>query len=81
MEIENKIRSFIDENLTVFEDDVAFSDQDNIFQLGYVNSLFAMKLLNFIESEYNIKIENLHMNIESFSSVGNITSLIKKYKS
>ena len=75
-----KIRSFIQANLLVFEDEDEFSDSDNIFQLGYVNSLFAMKLLNYIEHEFGIMVDNEDMDIKNFSSVNNIVQLIESKK-
>ena len=78
MDLLEKIREFIMSNIVVFEDEAEFSDSDNIFQLGLVNSLFAMKLLNFVESEFDIKIENEEMDIGNFSSVTNIARLIER---
>lgn len=77
MNIAGKIREFIEENLVVWEDDISFSDTDNIFQLGFVNSLFAMKLLNFVEGEFDIKIENNEIELVNFSSVANMERLVK----
>jgi acyl carrier protein len=79
MGTETKIREFITQNLMVFEKDVTFTDQDNIFEMGFVNSLFAMKLLNYLESEFKVEIEEYDMDIQNFSSVVNITALIDKY--
>ncbi|NOQ25394.1 MAG: acyl carrier protein [Bacteroidales bacterium] len=79
MGTETKIREFITQNLMVFEKDVTFTDQDNIFEMGFVNSLFAMKLLNYLESEFKVEIEEHDMDIQNFSSVVNITALIDKY--
>jgi methoxymalonate biosynthesis acyl carrier protein len=78
MESHVKIRSFIQANLLVFEDEVSFVDSDNIFQMGYVNSLFAMKLLNYVESEFSIKVDNDEMDIRNFSSVDSIVALISR---
>jgi acyl carrier protein len=77
MELKEKIRNFINENLIVFEEEAEFTDSDNIFELGFVNSLFAMKLLTFVEKEFNIKVENDEMEIRNFSSVDNISKLIQ----
>lgn len=77
MNIAGKIREFIQENLVVWDDDISFSDTDNIFQLGFVNSLFAMKLLNFVEGEFDIKIENNEIELVNFSSVANMEKLVK----
>jgi methoxymalonate biosynthesis acyl carrier protein len=78
MNLNEKIRSFILENLMVFDEEDEFSDSDNIFQLGYVNSLFAIKLLNYVEKEFNIVIENEEMDISNFSSVSAIVQLVEK---
>jgi methoxymalonate biosynthesis acyl carrier protein len=78
MELNEKIRKFIEANLVVFEDEAEFTDKDNIFELGYVNSLFAMKLLNYVESEFKIEVDNDDMDISNFSSVENIIKLISK---
>lgn len=78
MEIKTKIRNFIKANLIIFDDDVEFTDSDNIFEMGFVNSLFAMKLLNYIETEFKVSIDNSEMEISNFSSVNNIEKLIEK---
>lgn len=78
MEIKDKIKNFIDANLIVFDEETDFSDNDNIFELGFVNSLFAMKLLSYLESEFNILIENEDMDINNFNSVSNIMKFMSK---
>ncbi|MBL6449326.1 acyl carrier protein [Fulvivirga sp. 29W222] len=78
MNQKEQVRQFIESNLIVFEDEADLKDDDNIFQLGYVNSLFAMKLLNYIESEFNVKIETDEMDIKNFSSVNNIIALLDR---
>lgn len=80
MNTTEKIKHFILSNLMVYEDDFELSDSDNIFQLGYVNSLFAMKLLNYVENEFGITVENEEMDIRNFSSVNNIARLIASKK-
>jgi methoxymalonate biosynthesis acyl carrier protein len=77
MNTREKIRGFIESNLIVFEDNVEFSDSDNIFELGFVNSLFAMKLLNYVENEFNIVVESDEIDISNFNSVNNIMGLLK----
>jgi methoxymalonate biosynthesis acyl carrier protein len=78
METNVKIREFIESNLVVFNEEAKFTDSDNIFEMGFVNSLFAMKLLTYIEKEFNISVENDEMEIANFSSVNNIVGLISK---
>jgi acyl carrier protein len=77
MELVEKIRSFIESHLTVFDEDVNFSNDDNIFELGFVDSLFAMQLVGFVEEEFKIKVTDQDLDIFNFSSVNRIVSFIK----
>jgi methoxymalonate biosynthesis acyl carrier protein len=77
MTVKGKIRSFIGANLLVSGEEEEFSDMDNLFQLGYVNSLFAIRLLNFVENEFGITVDNEEMDIKNFSSVNNIVRLVE----
>ena len=78
MKLNEKIRAFIEGNLVIFEDEVQFSDEDNIFELGFVNSLFAMSLLNYVEKEFELVVDMTDLNIENFKSINNIIALIKR---
>lgn len=77
MEKKEKIRKFIEANLMDFVSTVEFSDSDNIFELGLVNSLFAMKLINYVKEEFNIKLESDDLEITNFNSVNNVLEFIK----
>ncbi|NIO80989.1 MAG: acyl carrier protein [Candidatus Aminicenantes bacterium] len=77
MELKEKIRKFIEDNLVVFEDEADFSDSDNIFEMGFVNSLFAMKLVSYIEQEFSIEVDNEDLEISNFSSVERIVGYIE----
>ena len=80
MDLKEKIRKFIESNLVVFEDEAEFSDSDNIFEMGFVNSLFAMKLVNHIEQEFGIEVDNDDLEISNFSSVDRIVQYIESKK-
>lgn len=73
-----KVRKFIESKLIVFDDDVVFDDDDNIFTMGFVNSLFAMQLLEYIESEFELSVGQEHLDVKNFSSVNNIVALVEK---
>lgn len=74
--IKEKIRTYIEKNLSVFEDEIQISDRDDIFELGFVNSLFAMNLISFIEKEFHTTIETEDMELKNFNTINNIESLI-----
>jgi len=80
MELKKVIRDFINSNPDFFDDEIDFSDSDNIFEKGFVNSLFAIKLLNFVEKEFKFTVESEDMDIKNFSSVNNIIEFIDRKK-
>ncbi|MBA2213307.1 phosphopantetheine-binding protein [Sellimonas intestinalis] len=75
--IKEEIRELIKKNLVIEDEANEINDSDNIFEMGYVNSLFAMKLVNYIEDEYDIIIDNEDLNLQNFFSVDAITAFIK----
>ncbi|TCO70406.1 acyl carrier protein [Marinisporobacter balticus] len=52
-------------------------DDEDIFSLGFVNSLFAMQLVLFIEKEFGIQVDNNDMDLKNFSSINSISQLIQ----
>ncbi len=77
-EIKMKVREYIEKNLIVFDSECAFTDENDIFKLGLVNSLFAMKLLTFVEKTFSVVVENDDINIANFNSIENILKLINR---
>ena len=51
-------------------------DDDDIFQMGLVNSLSAMQLVAFIEKEFNIVVEDEDLDIENFNSLNALVRFI-----
>lgn len=49
---------------------------DNIFELGFVNSLFAMQMVSFIENEFDFEISNVELNLDNFKSINSILAFI-----
>lgn len=76
MEINEEIRAFVAQNFTMFDDEVVFTDEDDIFKLGFVNSLFAMKLITFIENKFHIRVENHEMDLSNFNSISNMANFV-----
>jgi methoxymalonate biosynthesis acyl carrier protein len=74
--IREKLRQLIRQNLVIDEAEARFTDNDNLFAKGYVNSLFAMKLLTFVESEFVIQVEEADMDLANFSSIDVIVALV-----
>jgi methoxymalonate biosynthesis acyl carrier protein len=53
-------------------------DDQDIFAMGFVNSLFAMQLVLFVENEFGIAVENEDLDIDNFRTINAIASLIER---
>jgi acyl carrier protein len=53
-------------------------DDDNLFESGIVNSLFAIQLMTFIEKTFSIEVEMDDMDIENFKSLNATTAFVLK---
>jgi len=53
-------------------------DDEDIFASGFVNSLFALQLVLFVESGFAIKIENEDLKIENFRTINALAYLIER---
>ncbi len=72
------VREFIESNMDVFDEDVELNDDTNIFTSGYVNSIFAMRLLNFIETQYDLEVPDEDIVMSNFSSIDAMHALVSK---
>lgn len=51
-------------------------DDEDFFALGFVNSLFAMQLVLFVENEFHITIEDDDLNLDHFRTIDPIAGLV-----
>ena len=54
------------------------ADDDDIFSLGFVNSLFAMELVVFLEKAFRMTIPNTELQIDNFRTVDAMTALVRR---
>ena len=73
-EIRSKIHAFLGKFFQNFD----LQDDQDIFALGFVNSLFAMQLVLFVESEFGISVENEDLDIDNFRTVNAIVALVER---
>jgi methoxymalonate biosynthesis acyl carrier protein len=73
-ERKSAIKTFIAKFVRIHD----LNDNQDIFQSGSVNSLFAMQLVIFLEKKFNIKVENDDLSLENFRTINNIESFVEK---
>jgi len=76
--VKDKIRAMVQSNLNIFHADAQFSDEDNIFRKGFVDSLFAVQLIAYLEQEFGIKVANKDLDINNFHSVNKMVSFVER---
>ena len=69
-----KIKLFLSQSFSNYQ----LQDDEDIFALGFVNSMFAMQLVLFIESEFAVKIDNEDLDFENFKTVNAMASLLER---
>jgi acyl carrier protein len=65
LDIKGQIKAFIVSAVHVSH----LADDDNLFESGIVNSLFAVQLMTFIERRFAIEIGPDDLDIENFKSL------------
>jgi acyl carrier protein len=54
----------------------AVADEQDIFAAGFVNSLFAMQLVMFVEKKFGVAVGDEDLDIENFKSVNAMAAFV-----
>lgn len=52
--------------------------EEDIFALGFVNSLLAMQLVAFVEKEFGVAVEDADLDLDNFRSIRAISDLVAR---
>ena len=74
--MKEQIREFLEKNKKVS----GLADDEDLFKKGYVNSLFALQLVMFLESTFKIKIKNKDIKEDNFRTINNICETVSRLK-
>ncbi|HEY7770610.1 acyl carrier protein [Longimicrobium sp.] len=53
-------------------------DDEDIFATGYVNSMFAMQLVQFVEQAFEVTVEGEDMEIDNFRSIDALAGFVQR---
>jgi methoxymalonate biosynthesis acyl carrier protein len=73
-EIPTAIRSFLSSSFQGRQ----LADDDDIFDQGFGNSLFAMQLVAFVENQFRIEIDSDDLDMKNFRTVRTIAGLVER---
>jgi acyl carrier protein len=79
VDVRMSIRGFIEANITAMGD-VELRDDHNIFEKGFVTSIFAMQLLTHIENTFDVEVPDDCLNLRKFSSVEQMVQLVDELR-
>jgi acyl carrier protein len=68
-DVRGRIRAFIVSEFRVPDDDPQFTDEANLFENGYVDSMGLVELIAFIESTFHVKLSEGILFSEKFTNI------------
>jgi methoxymalonate biosynthesis acyl carrier protein len=71
-DVRDRITAYLARFLPVHE----LADDEDIFGLGYVSSVFGLELLAFVEEEFGIRTGRADLDFEDFRSVGALVAFV-----
>ncbi len=75
---ENEIYQKVKEFILKVSRKKSLGDDEDIFEGGIVNSLFAMQLVIFLEKQFHIHIEGKELKRDNFKTIKSIISFIEE---
>ena len=79
-DITQSLRHFVKENFLFGRQD-DFSDADSFLELGIIDSTGVLELVAFIESTYEIRVEDEELMPENLDSIDNLVGFIESKQS
>jgi len=73
-ETHEKIKEF----LSRFFKNHDLQPDEDIFALGFVNSLLAMQLVAFVEKEFGVSVGDEDLDLDNFRTINAIAKLVEK---
>jgi acyl carrier protein len=81
MSVESKrenIRNFIKKNLAKKPEHLEIGDQENIIGNGMVDSLGLIKIVNYLEESFSIRLKDEDITPDNFESIESISLLLEQ---
>lgn len=78
MLIEEKVKSFIQDNFLLGDKNKVIKQDESFLQGGIIDSTGVLELVNFIEETYKIKVEDEELIPENLDSLKNLVAYIKR---
>lgn len=74
LSVKETVKQFIMSSINIPD----LRDDDDLFDLGIANSLFAIQLMTFIEKTFELEVEMEDLDIENFKSLNASTAFVMR---
>ena len=78
--IANRLEDYIRKLSIIPNDDTEFTHDVNLFEYGYVDSVGATEVLDFIHKEYGVSIPDELLFTERATTISGMASIIERLK-
>ena len=78
MEIEQKIKTYIAQNLIFSGDEFKYPEDASFLEEGIVDSLGVMELVSFVEDQFGVGVDDQDITPENFDSVTKLAEYIRR---
>lgn len=77
MELEKHIRQYVAENLLYVDEDFKYDNDTSFINEGLIDSMGVMELVAYVQSEFDITVEQQEMTPDNFDSVNKLVTFIR----
>ncbi|MBR5459987.1 MAG: acyl carrier protein [Clostridia bacterium] len=75
-----EIKAIVTKFIQAKKEDVKLEGDTNLFENGFVNSLFALDIVTFLEKTFKIRLGKNDINKDNLSTVNKIVALVERLK-
>ena len=72
MDTKQRVRNYFSKAIST-----SIRDDDDIFNLSLVDSLFALQLVMFVEQEFDLRVDGKDIDLDNFCTINAITAFVE----
>lgn len=76
----SSVKPVIHEFVDGYFGESTLGDDEDMFATGYVNSMFALQLVQFVEGEFGITVDSEDLELDNFRTVSSIAEFVERKK-
>lgn len=76
-DVRELVRNFVVDNFVLDTDDESFTDDTDLKEAGFLDSLAVLKLITFLEEQFAVELRPEDIESNGLFSVTNIESLVR----